>query len=300
MKLAMTGATGFVGGRLLDLALAEGHEVIALTRRSRNERHGVTWVQGALDCRPALKRLVEEADALIHVAGVISGTAEEFEAGNVAGTLALLAAATAAGLHRVVHVSSLAAREPGLSLYGASKARAEELVKSSGLDWAIVRPPAVYGPGDRETLELFKAAKMGIVPLPPSGRISLIHADDLARLLLSLAWPEAPARVVYEPDDGREGGWTHREFAAALAAAQDRRALALPVPAPLIRLGARIDRLVRRDRAKLTADRAAYFCHPDWKVSPQNRPPPSLWEPRIATPQGLEETANWYQKQGWL
>jgi nucleoside-diphosphate-sugar epimerase len=300
MKLALTGATGFIGGRLLALALAGGHEVVALTRRSQGERRGVTWVQGALDDRQVLQRLVDGADAVIHLAGVISGTKADFEAGNVGGTLNLLAATTSAGLRRFVMVSSLAAREPELSLYGGSKARAEDLVQRSGLDWAIVRPPAVYGPGDRETLELFKAARLGVVPLPPAGRISLIHADDLSRLLLALASPEAPSKIVYEPDDGRVEGWTHREFADALAAAQDRRALALPVPASLLRLGARIDGLLRRKRAKLTPDRAAYFCHPDWTASPEKKPPAELWQSRIATQQGLEETANWYQRMGWL
>jgi nucleoside-diphosphate-sugar epimerase len=257
-------------------------------------------VQGALDDRQALQRLVDGAEAVIHVAGVISGSKAEFDAGNAGGTLNLLAAATSAGLRRFVYVSSLAAREPGVSLYGASKAQAEDLVQRSGLDWAIVRPPAIYGPGDKETLELFKAAKMGIVPLPPTGRLSLIHADDLSRLLLALASPQAPSKILYEPDDGRADGWTHREFADALAAAQDRRALALAVPAAVIRLGARIDGLVRRKRAKLTPDRAAYFCHPDWTVAPDRRPPAELWCPSIATPQGLEETANWYQRMGWL
>ena len=300
MKLALTGATGFVGGRLLALALEDGHQVTALTRRSQPPREGVSWIEGALDSRQALGGLVDEVDAVIHVAGVISGSAEEFEAGNVTGTLNLLAAATAAGVRRFVHVSSLAAREPKLSNYGASKAKAEELVRSSGLDWSIVRPPAVYGPGDRETLELFKAAKLGIVPLPPAGRLSLIHADDLCRLLLALADPKAPAQQLYEADDGREGGWSHREFADALAAAQDRRALALPVPAALIRFGARVDGLIRRSGAKLTADRAAYFCHPDWTIDPARRPAEALWQPRIETRQGLEETANWYCREGWL
>jgi nucleoside-diphosphate-sugar epimerase len=301
VKLAITGGTGFVGGRLLKLAVEQGHEVVALTRRSQTERHGVTWVQGALDNRQALQRLVEEAEAVIHVAGVISAPdAAGFEAGNVTGTLALLAAATATGLQRFVHVSSLAAREPKLSLYGASKARSEELVQRSGLDWAIVRPPAVYGPGDRETLELFKAARFGLVPLPPSGRISLIHVDDLARLLLALAAGDAPSQLLMEPDDEREGGWTHREFADALAAAQDRRALALSVPAALVRFGARVDGLVRRGKAKLTPDRAAYFCHPDWTVDPARRPPATLWQPRVPTEQGLAETADWYQRKGWL
>lgn len=301
MKLAITGATGFVGARLLALALEQGHEVVALTRRSQNERHGVRWVQGSLDHRQALQRLVEGADAVIHVAGVISAPdAAGFEQGNVAGTLGLLAAATASGVRRFVHVSSLAAREPGISLYGASKHRAEELVQGSGLDWAIVRPPAVYGPGDRETLELFKAARLGIVPLPPRGRLSLIHVDDLSRLLLALAAPDAPRQELYEPDDGRADGWSHREFAAALAAAQDRRALALPVPAPVIRFGASLDKLLRRSRAKLTADRAAYFCHPDWTVDPTRRPPADLWQPQVPTLEGLERTADWYCRQGWL
>jgi nucleoside-diphosphate-sugar epimerase len=300
MRLAITGATGFVGSRLLEQALAAGHEVVALTRRSQGERRGVTWVQGALDDRQMLQRLVEGTEAVIHVAGVINGTKAEFDAGNAGGTLNLLAATTSSGLRRFVHVSSLAAREPGVSLYGASKAQAEDLVQRSGLDWAIVRPPAVYGPGDRETLELFKAAKLGVVPLPPAGRISLIHADDLSRLLLALASPHAPSKVLYEPDDGRAEGWTHREFADALAAAQDRRALALPVPAALIRLGARIDGLLRRKKAKLTADRAAYFCHPDWTVSPEKRPPADFWTPGIDTLRGLEDTADWYERMGWL
>jgi nucleoside-diphosphate-sugar epimerase len=301
VKLAITGGTGFVGSRLLRQAVEQGHEVVALTRRSQNERRGVTWVQGALDNRQALQRLVADADAVIHVAGVISAPdAAGFEAGNVAGTLALLAAATANGVQRFVHVSSLAAREPKLSLYGASKARSEELVQRSGLDWAIVRPPAVYGPGDRETLDLFKAARLGLVPLPPKGRISLIHADDLSRLLLALSAEDAPSKLLVEPDDGRADGWTHHEFASALATAQDRRALALSVPASLVRLGARLDGLLRGGKAKLTADRAAYFCHPDWTIDPSRRPPEALWRPQVPTPAGLAQTAQWYARQGWL
>ncbi|GAA4036454.1 NAD-dependent epimerase/dehydratase family protein [Sphingomonas rosea] len=301
MKLAITGATGFVGGRLLRLAVRQGHEVTALTRRSQEERAGVTWVQGALDNRQALQRLVEQADAIIHVAGVINAPdAAGFEAGNVTGTLAVLAAATATGVHRFVHVSSLAAREPSLSLYGASKRKAEELVERSGLDWAIVRPPAVYGPGDRETLELFKAARLGFVPLPPKGRLSLIHADDLSRLLLALADPAAPSQLLVEADDGREGGWSHREFAQALATAQSRRAMALSVPAGIIRMGAKLDGLLRRDKAKLTSDRAAYFCHPDWTIDPARRPSADLWRPEVETATGLKDTADWYCRNGWL
>lgn len=301
MRLAITGATGFVGSHLLDVALAAGHQINALTRRAQPERPGVSWISGDLSSRDALEQLVQAADAVIHVAGTISAqSSSEFESGNVAGTLAMLAAATAGGIHRFVQVSSLAAREPKLSLYGGSKARAEDLVRGSGLDWSIVRPPAVYGPGDKETLELFRMAKLGLMLMPPKGRVSVIHARDLARLLLSLAAPDAPTSCLIEPDDGNPAGWSHRDFARALASAVGTRAAVISSPGLLLRLAARADQLLRGERAKLTVDRASYFSHRDWVVEPKRAAPPYLWKPEIKTPQGLAETAAWYREHGWL
>lgn len=301
LKLAVTGGTGFVGGRLIELALASGHEVRALTRRPQAERDGVTWIKGALDKPESLDKLVEDADAVIHVAGVINAPdAAGFEAGNVTGTAAMISAAERAGIKRFVHVSSLAAREPKLSIYGATKAGAEALVAASPVPWAIVRPPAVYGPGDKEMLELFRMAKRGFVLLPPHGRLSVIHADDLGRLLLALADPVVPKGLLVEPDDGRHRGWSHEEFGQVLGKAMGRRVLTLSTPRPILNLCANIDRLVRRGRAKLTADRVAYFCHPDWMVDPGRGAPERLWRPEIETEQGLAETAKWYRRQGWL
>lgn len=301
LKLAITGATGFVGGRLLELALVAGHEVRALTRRLQQPRDGVTWIDGALDNSESLDRLVDGADAVIHVAGVLNARdAAGFEAGNVTGTAAIVEAAHLARVNRFVHVSSLAAREPELSMYGASKARSEEIVGTAPLDWAIVRPPAVYGPGDKETLELFRMAKAGIVLLPPKGRLSVIHADDLGRLLLALADPAAPTGLLVEPDDGTEGGWTHQQFAQALAAGFGRSAFTFSAPRMLLGFGATIDRWLRGDGAKLTLDRAAYFCHPDWVVDPARAIPKDLWRPEIETAQGIAETARWYEEGGWL
>ena len=129
MRLAVTGATGFVGGHLLDAAAKAGHQVAALARRPQPPRNRVEWIAGSLDDRAALDRLVEGADAVIHVAGVVNAPdAAGFEARNVLGTGAILSAAEKAGIARFVHVSSLAAREPRLSQYGASKARSEALV----------------------------------------------------------------------------------------------------------------------------------------------------------------------------
>jgi len=301
MRLAITGGTGFVGSHLIDTAVAAGHHAVALTRREQLPRDGVTWVGGDLHDRSALERLVDDTEAVIHVAGVITGqNASVFEKANVEGTLTMLAAATAGGVRRFVDVSSLAAREPKLSLYGASKAGAEELVHSSGLDWTIVRPPAVYGPGDKETLELFRMAKLGLMLMPPKGRVSVIHVHDLCRLLLALAEPQAPSNMLIEPDDGKTGGWTHREFARALGNAVGTKPAIVSSPGIILRLAARADQLFRRQRAKLTVDRAAYFSHRNWVVEPKRAAPADVWNPEIETLKGLKDTADWYREQGWL
>ena len=302
MRIALTGATGFVGGHAVDAALAAGHEVVALTRRTKGPREGVEWVAGSLEDSASLVTLATGADAIIHIAGVISATERGgFEQGNVVGTGAVLAAAEAAGVARFVHVSSLAAREPKLSRYGASKARSEQLVRDAPPSHAIVRPPAVYGPGDRETLELFKMAAKGLIVLPPkAARLSLIHVEDLARLLVALAARDAPSGASYEPDDGHRGGWSQAEFGVALGAAVGRKPVAIHAPAPLMKLAALADRAARGKAAKLTPDRAAYFAHPDWVADPTLAVPSTLWQPRIATDQGLADTAAWYRAAGWL
>ena len=300
MRLAVTGATGFVGGRLLSAAREAGHDVRALTRRPMPSCGGVEWVEGSLEDHAALDGLCAGANAVIHVAGVINAPDHAaFEAGNVTGTAAILAAAISAGVPRFIHVSSLAAREPELSKYGASKARSEILVKTSGVPFSIVRPPAVYGPGDRETLELFKMARRGLIALPPAGRLSLLHADDLSALLIALAGSDASGLTI-EPDDGHQGGYSHREMAALLGRAVGRKPISVAMPKQVLRTAAALDGLIRRDGAKLTPDRVAYFCHPDWVADPARAVPNDLWQPAIDTATGLAATADWYRVEGWL
>lgn len=296
--LAITGGTGFVGSALIDRAVQAGHRVRALTRRDQPPREGVTWIAGSLDDAESLIALAKGADAVIHVAGVVNAPdAAGFTTGNVDGTRNML---NAAGAARFIHVSSLSAREPQLSEYGRSKAGAEALVTASDLAWTIVRPPAVYGPGDMEMRDLFRLAAKGVALLPPGGRLSVIEVSDLARLLLALATSDH-ARDIYEPDDGKPGGWSHRSFARAIGQAVGReRVLALPIPARIMRLAARGDRLVRRGKAKLTLDRVGYFCHPDWVVSEGRMPPPALWKPEVPTLAGLRRTAQWYRTRGLL
>lgn len=300
--LAITGGTGFVGSTLVRHAVMRGHKVRALTRRPQGTHPKIRWIDGALDRPDALAELMDGADAVIHVAGAINAPDRDaFAEANVTGTLNMVEAAKVAGVRRFIHVSSLAARAPDLSNYGWSKARSEHVVGASGLDWTVVRPPAVYGPGDREMLELFRMARRGLMLLPPPGRISVIEVSDLSRLLLTLVGAEETLAETFEPDDGHEAGWTHVAFAEAIGQAVGRKHVrTLSLPKPLLRLGARLDRLARGRRAKLTLDRVDYFAHPDWVATPDLRPHPDLWRAHIDTVAGLKATAVAYKAAGWL
>ena len=301
MTIAVTGATGFVGQALLDRALETGLTVKALTRRDQLPRDGVEWVSGDLESAQALRALIRGAEAVIHVAGVVNDAAR-FESGNVLGTLNVIEAAKAEGVQRFIHVSSLSAREPDLSAYGASKARAEKLIMASGLDWTIVRPPGIYGPRDVDYFEMFRLARWGVMPVPPKeGRASIIHVDDLARLLLALVpGGEGVSFQTFEPDDGRKQGWSHYEFARAIGWAIGRRPWVMHLSRASLERAARADRFVRRGNARLTPDRVGYMAHPDWVVTHEARPPRSLWQPLVPTREGLKATAEWYRKERWL
>lgn len=306
MTIAITGGTGFVGQAVLDAAQSRGKKIRVLTRREQAAREGVEWIGGDLADKQALARLVDGASTVLHIAGVVNAPdLTGFEQGNVVGTQNCLAAARVAGVPRFICVSSLSAREPGLSDYGGSKRRAEEAVQQSGLDWSIVRPPAIYGPRDTEMLDLFRAAKMGIVPMPPSGAASIVHVEDLARLLLDFAnvranlW-EVLSGHIFEPDDGREGGWPHAELAHAIGVAVGRKVWAPAMPAWLVKSAARLDLSFRKSHAKLTPDRARYMVHPDWVSHLDKAVQAKIWRPEIATNDGLAATAQWYRTKGWL
>jgi nucleoside-diphosphate-sugar epimerase len=304
MKLAITGGTGFVGRRVLQLAQPP---VNALARRTQPAAAGVTWISGDLSDRTALARLCDGADVVIHIAGVVNAADRAgFDIGNVRGTAHVVAAAQAAGVRRFVQVSSLAAREPALSDYGASKAGADAEVQASGLDWLIVRPPGVYGPGDTEMLEVFKAASwgLGLVPGSADGRISLIHVDDLARALLTLA-QSGPSREILELDDGMgdRGGYTHAEYNALIGAALGRRLWPVTVLPSVLNAAAGVATLAARLRGtlpKLSRDRARYIAHPDWVARGGNARISEVWTPQIPLEAGLAATIASYREEGWL
>ncbi len=302
MRIAVTGGTGFVGKAVLDMMADRGIAARALARKIPDNRPDVEWIAGNLGDAGALGELVSGTDAVIHIAGLTNNPdPAQFEVANVAGTAAMLDAAQQAGVDRFVFVSSLSAREPKLSAYGASKAAAEDLVGRSKLDWTTVRPPAVYGPRDTDMFELFRSARYGFIPLPPGGATSMIHVGDLAALLLDLVPSSAQTRrKTFEPDDGREGGWSYKEMAGAIGDAVGRPVFALNLPAQFLRGAAGVDKLLRGGNAKLTADRVGYMCHPNWVVRSDRAVPTEVWKPSVDTRAGLKSTAEWYRDQGWF
>ncbi|MCJ9430198.1 NAD-dependent epimerase/dehydratase family protein [Kordiimonas marina] len=305
--IALTGATGFLGGHVIDSLLDAGHEVRALTRRPQEARDGVTWVPGDLSDKIALLELTRDADTLMHVAGLTKAlNRDTFFDVNLGGTKLVLEAAAENGVRHVVNVSSLAAREPRLSHYGASKAAAELALSARRwpFSWVNVRPPAIYGPGDKEILKLLKASKLGLLPAPGSSknRFSMIHAQDLARALTILA-EGGHGTATYEIDDMKPSGYQLKDVAEALGSKEDRRPRILPVPFPVLGTLGAINGLfasmIRRP-AMLTLPTARYLCHNDWTVRSARRPILANWSPQFDLKTGLKDTMDWYRKNGLL
>jgi nucleoside-diphosphate-sugar epimerase len=307
--IALTGGTGFVGRRVVALA-PPGIHLRALTRRPQPPQPGVEWVPGDLDDANALARLCAGADAVINIAGVVNAVDEAgFMAANVRGAGNVVSAAQAAAVPRFVHVSSLAARAPELSLYGKSKNIGDVAVSMRLPDAVIVRPPGVYGPGDAEMLDLFRLARfgLGLAPGGPEARISLIHVDDLARALLALALAKAvPIGGALEIDDGagEHGGYTHAEHAAAIGRALGRPGIRMiPISNGLLTIAARIATGIARLQGKLpklSRDRARYLAHPDWVARGGNERIADLWRPQIGLEAGIADTVRDYRARGWL
>ena len=170
---AVTGATGFVGKHMVRHLTRQGYQVRALTRRAQLPLDNVDWVEGTFHDADALSRLIAGTDVIFHIAGAIKArNFAEFAAINRDSVTSLLQALPEEQpLPHFVLLSSLAARERYLSHYAESKRQGEEVLfdhAPAGLDWTVIRAPAVYGPGDYEILKLFKSLKWGFSLVPGS------------------------------------------------------------------------------------------------------------------------------------
>lgn len=304
--VAVTGATGFVGSHLIAALARHGWRLRLLIRRwsplpsLAGIEAEIVW--GDLGDEKALGALVAGADAVIHAAGLIKARhRSEFMSVNRDGTARLSASAQRT---RFVLLSSLAAREPQLSPYAASKRAAEQALADRTAPWLAVRAPAVYGPGDRETLAYFRAAARGIAPRPmvANARLGLIHVVDLAEALaLVLACPAADS--VCEIDDGRDGGYSYEDIAHAAASALGRRVVGLPVPravmAAIAGLNAARQGLAGRPEI-LLAGKVREIFHSDWAIHDRRLANLINFRPRYTLLEGFADTVSWYRRQSWL
>lgn len=309
--IALTGATGFVGGQIMVEALAAGHRVRALTRRPVPVIENVEWVNGDLNNQDALSALFETADAFIHTAGLVKAkTKAEFFAVNtdaVANILKLAEKAKTGDRFHFILVSSLAARHPELSPYAKSKRGGEEALQSAAADFpfTIVRPPAVYGPGDKEILKLFKTMKRGFAPVAGDDKnvFSLIHVRDLSRAILSTLHHEPAYGETLEPDDGKRGGYTMAEVARVAETVLGRKINTLEIPGPVLHLFAAANEMVARFGSKpaiLSRHKVREMTHPNWVSDPTSPAKISHWKPEIDLQKGFLETVSWYRKNNLL
>lgn len=237
--VALTGATGFVG-RVLGRELARRGAV--LRRLTRRGPANGSWVQGDLHDPDALARLAEGAAIFVHLAGATHALGPAgYRAVNVEGAANAAIAARAAKVAHFIHVSSLAASRPAISPYAASKRAGEQavLAVAGEMSVTVIRPPAVIGPGDRATKPLIDAMRLGLLmaPVEPRGRervFSLIHVEDLARLIADLAEGIRPAGGLLDLAGTRDVTWAR--LAQAAGAATDHRVRLIRLPAAVLHL----------------------------------------------------------------
>jgi nucleoside-diphosphate-sugar epimerase len=322
MKVAVTGGTGFVGGHLVDALHRRGDTIACLVRAEGKSgdlaARGCRLVRGDLDDAESLESLVREAEVVYHVAGAVAAPSEaEYFRVNGEGAGRLARAAKAAGVGRVLLVSSLAVTGPSgrgrvpdesatprpINPYGRSKQAGEEAVKAAGVPFTIVRPPAVYGPRDRQFLRLFRIVRRGLAPLPGDGHqeLSLVHARDLAGAMVAAATTPATLGRTYHAAHSEVT--THRALVAGIARAMGRRVHVLPLPAPVLRgllhVKAAAARL-RGRRALLSPAKAAELLAAAWTCSSEALARDAGWSAGTGLEEGLAETAGWYKQAGWV
>jgi nucleoside-diphosphate-sugar epimerase len=326
LRIALTGASGYTGGRLLRALLARGHAVSALVRPASLsaglETSGATLVAGDLGDAAALGRLVAGADAVVHVAAVYRTAGHPdayYREVNVRGTERLLDAALAAGVGRFVHTSTVGvhghvARPPADEtapvspgdVYQATKAEAEALAlryhRERGLPVTVVRPGAIYGPGETRLLKLIRAVARGRYAVVGSGRAFYhpVYVDDLvAGFLLALERPEAPgeAFIVAGPRYVSQD-----DLARLIAEATGGRVLPFHVPAwPLQAAGALCEAVC----VPLGIEPPLYRRRVDFWVKSRaftiDKARRLLgYEPRVDLAEGLARTVASYREVGWL
>ena len=309
-SVALTGGTGFIGHHLVSALVREGWRVKALTRQpgALPQNSNLQAVTGVLEDQSALHHLVAGVDAVIHVGGLIAArNLREFQSANVVGTENLIRAA--AGQPRppkVIYLSTMAAREPHLSAYAATKREGENRLcdLGQGLHWQIMRPPVVYGPGDKQTLKLFRQFKNGFaLELGSGGRFSMIYVDDLISAILYLLQDLAWDSTIFELDDGHDNGYSWSDVVAEASRKLNRGVRNISVPTAvqhLIAMSGSAVSAVTKNPPTLSRGKINEFAHSDWVATNNLLSDAGDWKPTINLREGISRTIDWYVSQEWL
>jgi len=320
----ITGASGFIGGRLRDALLDAGTDVVALRRRGSPEpKRGRSAVVEYED-RDGLRRLIERERPtyVFHVAGATKGvTYADFHRANVMPTQNLLDALRAAhpDVRRFVHVSSLASYGPSTRLtphteasprrpiefYGQSKLAAEEVVEAAGdaIAWTIVRPGGVYGPGDLDYFELFKSVERGLnVFFGNRDRwFSAVYVDDLLRAILDGAASDKARGKGYFVCDGAPITWGM--FQDHLVRASGRKVLTLDLPEILVDVAATFGELATRVDGKprlFNKQKALMGAQEAWTCRHEALAADIGYAPEVEVAEGVRRALDWYRAEKWV
>jgi nucleoside-diphosphate-sugar epimerase len=305
-RVAVTGATGFIGTSVVHRLREQGFRVRALRRSSTPPPPppdpDLEWVSGDLADAGALGRLVEGVAAVVHCAGAVRGSTQaEFDRTNAQGVAALARACRGQDpVPRFLLLSSLAAREPSLSPYARSKRRGEEtLAREAGpIPWAALRPPAVYGPGDRELLPLFRWMARGVAPVlgASDARFSLLFVGDLADAVAAWVVRGTGDGTTFELHDGRPGGYGWQDLLGAVETVCGRRVRPVRVPGGVLMAAAHVGSTFSRalGRAPIfTPGKVRELTHPDWVCDNRDFTDATGWEPKVLLEEGLRRTPGW-------
>ncbi len=309
--VAVTGATGFIGAHLVRALSAPEFVVRCLARdpeQLRDMPGGAEVVAGSLQDEAAVGRLMRGASSVIHLAGAICGrNRQAFHSVNVDGAKVCARLARDAGVGRFVHVSSLAAREPQLSDYAASKRASEAAVQAEAGDmsWVIVRPPAVYGPGDRGTLPLISqlTKSKALVPANPAARMSLLYVSDLVNALVRLCMVREPEGSIHEMDDGTPGGYNWSDLAGTASQVLGYPVTVRFLPKQVVSAaayGALAWTKISGQASVFGPGKVRELYHRDWVARMAPLHAHLDWSPQTGFADGFATTLEWYVKNGWL
>ncbi len=316
--ILVTGATGFIGGHLVETLCASGEPVRCLLRRPAHTAlpSAAETVLADLSRPDSLHQALDGVDVVIHLAGTTKALAPAgYYTGN-AGTARNLALAAAGRPLRFVHVSSLAAIGPSpdgvplredaephpVSQYGISKLQGEQAVRSAIPEAVIVRPPVVYGPRDTDVFQLLQSVCRGLVIEIAGGPrwFSAIYVHDLVRGLIACA-RDPRARGAYFLSHPKALTWSEFGAAAAAIVRRSPRTLTMPVPLALAAgLGAEFWARLRRRPGIVSRDKIREALCLHWTCDPSRAAAELGFTAPTPVNEGLAHTLAWYKEAGWL